>query len=514
MDNTTRQETFLYNPLTQKNTDLNMWMAFPGPESFAMSSLGYLWLFKNLDEIENVNIERIYSDTEKTVYNPQEIALIGFSYTFDTDFLNIFKMMDKFNIPLRAKSRDNNYPLIFAGGPVITANPTPYEAFFDFFIIGDGEKINIDIVKFFRNNRNLSKSEFLKELAKFEGIYVPNISKKVKKITTKLSECIYTPIISNKAFFPDTFILEVSRGCANRCGFCIASYLNLPLRCVPYEEIIDTINLGLKYTNKIALLGAQLSAHPKFPEICDYIYKKIQSGEKIEMSVSSLRVDSIKPEIIKTLVACGQKNITLAIEAGSERLRKVINKNLTREQIFEAVEIAKEAGLKGFKFYGMIGLPTETHTDIDELILLAKDIKNKNKGFNISFGFSTFVPKPNSPFQWIGREDTKSLEKKTNYLKKEMHKIGVPVTVSSAKWDYWQAVLSRGDQSLSDLVEYVYHNGGKLGAYNKAEKMFKINADDFACGNWEFNKELAWDFIDITPGKEFLIKENQRLILQ
>lgn len=506
-------DIYLYNPNNTKNPEFNMWMAFPGPEAFALSSLGFLWMYKSIDELENVNIEAVYSDSAEIKSKISELSLIGFSFTFDTDFLTIFSMLEKYNIPLKANDRDEYYPLIFAGGPVVSANPMPYSEFFDFFIIGDGEDINLQIVTLCKNSKDKSKTELLQLLSQIEGVFVPSLEpKNVKKLTKKLEECIYTPIISERAFFKNTFILEVARGCANRCGFCLASYLNLPLRFMPYEDIITAIELGLLHTNKIALLGAQLSAHPQFDKICEHIYKNVQSGKKIEMSVSSLRVDAITPEILKTLVATGQKNITLAIEAGSERLRKVINKHLEEFQIIQAVEIAVNAGLKGFKFYGMIGLPTETKEDIEEMIALASKIKNKYKGFNISFGISTFVPKPNTPFQWCGRENSKSLEAKAAYLKKEMHKLGIDVSVSSAKWDYWQAVLSRGDKSLCDFVLEAYKRGGKLGAFKSAAKQFNINTDYFAIENYDFDKTLPWDFIDIRPGKEFLIKENKRLL--
>lgn len=506
-------DVFLYNPNTRKSADFNMWMAFPGPESFALSSLGFLWMFKNIDEIDDVNIEAVYSDTENPRYRVNELGLFGYSFTFDTDFLTIFAMFDKYGIPFKACERGCDYPLIFAGGPVVSANPTPYEAFFDFFIIGDGEDINLQVVNICKNNKDKSKEELLSLLYELEGVYVPSMSKKpVKKLTKRLEECIYTPIISERAFFKNTFILEVARGCANRCGFCLASYLNLPLRFMPYEDVISTIELGLSHTNKIALLGAQLSAHPQFDKICEHIYEKVKKGAEIEMSVSSLRVDAITPEILKTLVATGQKNITLAIEAGSERLRKVINKNLEENQIMHAVDIAVNAGLKGFKFYGMIGLPTETQEDLEEMVVLAKKIKQKYKGFNISFGFSTFVPKPNTPFQWCGRESTKSLEDKAAYLKKEMHKLGIDISVSSAKWDYWQAVLSRGDKSFADFVVEVYKKGGKLGAFKSAAKKFNIDAESYALENYSHDKNLPWDFIEIRPGKEFLIEENKRLL--
>lgn len=504
------KEKFLYNRKTSKSSDFIMWMAFPGIYSFSMSSLGYLWMYKSIDETD-ILVERICSDTKDTLYSIKDVKLFGFSFSFDMDFLTIFQMLEKYNIPLKASERKDNHPLIFAGGPVVSANPEPYIEFFDFFIIGDGEDVNelaVDICK-----SNPDKKQALEKLAKVDGIYVPTLNNKpINKLTKKLNKCIFTPIISEDAFFKNTFILEMSRGCANRCGFCLASYLNLPLRCVPYDELIKTINLGLENTNKIALLGAQISAHPNFHDVCNYIYEKIQNGENIEMSVSSLRVDAITPDVVKTLVAAGQKNTTLAIEAGSERLRKVINKNLSEEQIFNAVKIAKENGLKGLKFYGMIGIPTETQDDLEETIRLAKTLKEKFKGFDISFGFSSFVPKPNTPFQWFGRESTKSLENKSNFLKKELHKLGITTHVSSIKWDYWQAVLSRGDRTLNNFVLEVYKQGGKLGAFKIAAKKLNIDTDYFALKNYSFNKELPWDFIKIAPEKEFLISENQRLV--
>ncbi len=508
-----RADRYLYFPKTNKNALLNMWMAFPGCEAFSLSSLGYLWMFKCIDELDDINIERICSDTDKTNLRPEEIDLIGFSFSFDMDFLTIFSMLEKYNFPIKTADRPENTPLIFAGGPVVSANPEPYADFFDFIIIGDGEDVNLKIVDLCKQFKSCSKTIILNNLSKIDGIYVPSVEQKfVKKLTKKLEECIYTPILSNSAFFNNTFILEVARGCSNRCGFCLASYLNLPLRFMPYQDVINALDLGIKYTNKIALLGAQLSAHPQFEKICDYIYSKVESGQKIEMSVSSLRTDSITPKILKTLIATGQKNITLAIEAGSERLRKIINKNLTEEQIINAVDIAAKEGLRGFKFYGMLGLPTESEDDIIEIVKLAAKIKNLYKGFDISFGFSTFVPKANTPFQWCGRENTKSLEEKENFLKKELHKLGVKASFSSAKWDYWQAVLSRGDRNLTDFLIDVYKKGGKLGAFKSAAKKFNINTDYYALENYLYDKILPWDFIDIKPGKEFLIKENKRLL--
>lgn len=508
-------EIFLYKQNIEKYCNFNMWFVFPGPEAFAMSSLGYLWLYKAIDKLEGVDIERIYSDTKTTRIMREKINLIGFSFTFDTDFLEIFKFLEHNKFSFKASERKDTDPLMFAGGPVVSANPEPYKKIFDFFIIGDGEGVNEEVVEICKTLKNRPKSEVLSKLAELEGVYVPSVHPaKIIKRTKKLTECIYTPIISENAFFPNTFILEVERGCANRCGFCLASYLNLPIRFAEYEKIIEAINLGLSYTNKIALLGAQITAHPGFNDICKYIEKRIDAGENIEMSVSSLRVDSFTPEIVNTLVKAGQKNLTLAIEAGSERLRRVINKNLQEDQIYNAVDVAQNCGLYGIKFYGMIGLPTETQEDIEEIINLSKRLKKKYKGFELSFGFSTFVPKANTPFQWFGREDEKTLDAKSKYLKKELHQIGIQASISSAKWDYYQAVLSRGDEKLTDYLIEVYKQGGKLGAFKSAARALKIDTEYYANKTYPYEQKLPWDFIDTKPGKEFLIKESQRLISQ
>lgn len=490
-----------------------MWFFFPGCEAFALSSLGYLWLFKTIDEREDIEIERVYSDSKTTNIMRNEISLIGISNSFDMDFLEIFKFLEKNNYGFRAKDRKDSDPMIFAGGPVITANPEPYKEIYDFMIIGDGEDVNTQVIEICKDNQDKPKQEILELLSEVEGVYVPSVNQSiVRKITKKLSQCIYTPILSEKSFFPNTFILEVERGCANRCGFCLASYINLPLRFVPYEKIIEAIDLGLTKTNKIALLGAQLTAHPKFEEICKYIGDKIDNGEDIEMSVSSLRVDSFKPEIVNTLVKAGQKNLTLALEAGSERLRRVINKNLTEPQIHQAIDVAIECGLKGMKFYGILGLPTETDEDVQEIIELSKRIKKRHKQFDISFGFSTFVPKAHTPFQWCGRTPDKILEKRIQYLTKGLKKIGVKINVSSLKWDYIQAVLSRGDENLTEYLIESYKNGGKAGAFKKAAKLLKIDTDHYATENYDPIAELPWDKISMRPEKEFLIKEHAGLL--
>lgn len=505
-------EKFLYKRNPKKNADYNIWMAFPGCYSFALSSLGYLHIFRLMDEMEEVNVERVYSDSTKTEIQFKDVNAIAFSSSFDLDFMSIFPMFDKYKIPYKTSDRDKNMPIIFCGGPVVTANPIPYKDFFDFMIIGDGEQLNTNVVTILADNKDKPKDEILKLLAKLNGVYVPTLKQeKIVKNSCKIENCVYTPILSDDAFFKDMFIIEISRGCANCCGFCMASYLNLPVRFAPYENIIEAIDLGLQYTNKIALLGAQVSIHPKFKQICEYIAQKVQKNPEIEMSISSLRVDAVDDAMIKTLVSAHQKHVTIAIEAGSERLRKVINKNITEEQIKHTVETARLNGLKGVKIYAMIGIPTETQEDLNEMVRVAKELKQANKGFDISFAFSSFIPKPHTPLQWCGRFSTKELEKRQNFLQKEFHKIGVKTSFSSIKWDYWQTVLSRGDDKISDFIIDVYKNGSKLGAFKKAAKD-KFNPDDYALRDFNLNEALSWDIIDLPPSKEILIERHKKLL--
>ena len=356
--------------------------------------------------------------------------------------------------------------------------------------------------------KNNDKQTALKLLEEVEGIYIPE--KPVKKYTAKLDNVIYTPILSEKSYFKDTFIIEVARGCMNRCAFCTASYINLPFRHYEYEKIIEAIDLGLSYTNKIALLGAQISAHPRFGDIMKYLREKMESGAEIQLGISSLRTDSVTPEMVQTLVMGGQKHSTIAIESASERLRKFINKNLKEEQIINAVKIVRENGLKGLKIYSMIGIPNETQEDIDEFLRLAKILKEANKGFSIEFSFSSFVPKPQTPLQWSPRENTKTLETKQKYLEKSLAKIGVGAKFCSIKWDYWQTILSRAGAEIAPFLIEVYKRGGKIGAYKSALKELKIDVTK-AIEGYSIEETLPWEIVENYPPKQLLINEFNRL---
>lgn len=532
MTNKLAEEKFLYPRAISKKSDFNIWSMFPSNKVFGMSALGYLSIFKMFDTHEDYFVERVFLDTQTTKIPYNKVDVIFLSFIFEFDFLQIFKIFDKFGIPYKSKDRGENAPIVIIGGPVMTANPEPFADFFDCIVVGDAEDIDKDVIDVIKNNKGLPKSEILKKIINVKGIYIPEFSEykkatrevlyngnkfTVKRRSANLEECVATPILTENSYFKNTYVIEIARGCPMRCGFCLASYMTLPTRHPSFESIINNIDYGLQNTDKIALLGALISSHPDYDKICEYIYNKANSGKNFELSVSSLRADFISDISVKMLVACGQKHSTIAIEAGSERLRKVINKNLTNEQIRNAIDVCYKNGLKGLKIYAMIGLPTETMQDLEELISLIKNLKNEFKGFDLSLSFASFVPKAQTPFQFCQREDNKTLEKKYEFLRKNFAKLGVKINISSVKWDYYQALLARGDRQLSNYLIDVYKSGANLGAFKSVYKNYEKKGilpspDYFALRKIDVKETLPWEYIVSCIDKEFLIKEHNRLL--
>lgn len=534
-----KKEKYTYTPVIKNNNACPIWMCFPSTYSIGMSALGYLTLFRILDKNENVSPELIFTDTEETNFSVKEVKLACFSFSFELDFLGVFKILEKYDLAFRSCDRDENAPLIFGGGPVLTANPEPYADFFDFILIGEGEEIIPEIIaKLDEIKNHKTKQEKLIELAKIDSVYVPSlytveynendtikaftpklkiIPQKInKRYIKKLNNCVYSPILTENTMFANSFLIEIGRGCPKKCRFCLASYLTMPARYPDYKSITKAIDLGLNYTNKIGLLGALITEHPDFDKICDYIKEKRKEQEVI-ISVSSLRADNISELMVKTLVEGGQKSSTIAIEAGSEKLRKFINKQLSNENIRQSVKTIHENGLSALKIYGMLGLPSETQEDINELVDLLKILQQDNKGLKLTLSISSFVPKAHTPFQWEKREETKILQERTDYLQKHLSKIGVQFKPTSIKWDNVQAVLSRGDRRISYIIEKVYKYKGSLGSWGRSWKE-ALQEDNLSIPQSEWyshrqiplDETLPWDFINTGISKENLIKDRAK----
>lgn len=536
------QETYLYQPVAPNADAIRIGMVYPAPYQIAMSSLGYLVLFQQMDINPDVDVRRIYADTLME-HNPKELEFMGLSFAFELDIVKVLDTFAAYNIPMFAKDRERSHPLIFAGGPVPMSNPEPFAEFFDFFLIGEGEEMMVNLMQVYRKYRDLQDREELihRLAAEVPGLYAPGMYEVTyegpdgplaaitpkyddipalvqKQLVANMDDYIAsTPIISDKAIFSNTLLVEVMRGCAHRCRFCLASYSMLgptgsgipAARGGTIEKIIKIIENGIQYTDKVGLLGALVSDHPEFPALCDYLDNK----EGLTISSSSLRVDTLTQQIANTFKKGGQKQLTLAIETGSERMRRRINKNLKHDQILEAAAMMSKAGLEGVKFYGMVGLPDEVDHDVELLGDLLKEVRKENPKLKIHLGCSSFVPKAGTPFQWQPKITNKLVDQRFEILRKSLLKTA-DVRASSAKWDYFQAFLSRGDRRLSKLIVRFYELGGSLGSVNRAYKELKSEGKvDFPDLDWYAlrerpeNEVLPWDMISLGVPKHILYKE-------
>lgn len=463
--NNASNELFFYTPCKKNDDTIKIWFCFPANYNIGMSSLGFLNLFSILDRNENVKTERIFYDTKKTLYSQNDIDLISFSMSFEFDFIAIFEMLKKYKLPILSSQRDESMPLIMGGGAVLTANPEPFCKMFDFIIIGDGENILPQIVNIFTENKTLPKKEKLNLLSQIKGIYVPTLTKfkNIKRNIYKFDNCVYSPIVTENTAFSKSFLIEVTRGCPYNCNFCLTSHINTPVHYSSLNSMIKAINLGLSYCNNIGLLGALVPSNPYFEDLCQYILD-LRQKQEFKVSIGSLRADFITPLNINMLTQCGQKTATIAIEAGSQRMRDFINKKLTEEEILQAVDTCYSNGLDGLKVYAMIGFPTETENDIDELITLLKKMKQNKK---LTLSINSFVPKTQTPFANMKMENIKTLEKKLNYIKKECLKSAIAFRPNSLAWNEIQGIISTGSRNLFTQLYNAYTDGSSIGAFRK-----------------------------------------------
>lgn len=536
------EETYLYTPVPAHPNHVSVGLYYPADRNIAMSSLGYLTLYKQLDINPHIHVERVYTDTLQQ-YNASQFDAIGFSFSFELDIVAILKTFQQQGIPLYQAQRGEEIPLVFAGGPTVMTNPEPFADFFDFFLIGEGEDLLDETLRLMQELKEsgATRAETLLTLAqKVQGCYVPSlyevtytstqgeiqaitpkkegvpfpVRKRFQSKETMASTVASSPILTEDTIFGRTFLVEVMRGCSHRCRFCMASYAMLPTRGSNLDTITQAIESGLKHTSNIGLLGALIADHPQFGELCDFLHTQMDHNDAIQLSSAAVRVDTLTKRMAETFVRGGQRKLTVAIESGSETLRRRINKNLKQEKIFTCADTVQQAGLKGLKLYGMVGLPDETDEDIDATIQLLRALKKENPKLELVFGSSSFVPKGGTPFQWMPRQDKKRVDAKFKTLNKGLLKVA-KFRPSSAKWDDFQAFISRGDRRLAPLLVRFVELGGTLGALKRAYKELKQEGvahfpdhDWYALRERSEHEILPWDVIHLGVDKHILWKES------
>ena len=519
-------ERLLFTPATPNHNAIPVIFAFPNEYTVGITSLGYQVVWATLAMRDDLQVSRLFTDIREQL--PRHPELLGFSMSWELDYVNIFNLLESLEIPIRANSRHQNHPLIFGGGPVLTANPEPYADFFDIILLGDGENLLGDFIDTYKKVRNADRETQLKTLSQVPGIYIPSLYaieyitpdgeiKSINPILTQIPPIIQkqtyrgntlsaSTVVTEKAAWENIYMVEVVRSCPEMCRFCLASYLTLPFRTASLENsLIPGIERGLKVTNRLGLLGASVTQHPEFTELLDYISQP--KYDDVRLSVASVRTNTVTVKLAETLAKRDTRSLTIAVESGSEKVRKIVNKKLDNDEIIQAAINAKAGGLSSLKLYGMVGIPGEEAEDIDATVKMMQSVKKAAPGLRLTLGCSTFVPKSHTPFQWFGVN--KQAEKRLQLLQKQIKPQGIEFRPESYNWSIIQALLSRGDRRLSQLLELTRDFGDSLGSYKRAFKQLKGQIPDldfYVYSNWSTEQILPWNHLQGPLPQSTLIK--------
>lgn len=521
------EEQHLITPVSPADDAVPLIFAFPNTYAVGITSLGYQMVWATFAQRSDVAVRRLFTDAAETL--PRQPELVGFSLSWELDYGNVFDLLAFLKIPLRSQDRTEADPLVFGGGPVLTANPEPFADFFDLILVGDGEILLDALIEAYQSLRGASRSQKLRGLAQVPGIYVPQlyavtyttpqgpiasiqplddqIPERVTKQTYRGNTLSTSAIVTPRAAWENIFMVEVVRSCPEMCRFCLASYLTLPFRTASLEaSLLPAIDRGLQVTDRLGLLGASVTQHPEFDRLLNHLLQPQYAH--VRLSIASVRTNTVTPTLATALAQHGTQSLTIAVESGSERLREVINKKLETEAILQAVHNAQAGGLQGLKLYGMVGIPTETEADIEATIALMTTLKKAAPPLRLTLGCSTFVPKAHTPFQWYG-VNPKS-EKRLQLLQKKLRSQGIDFRPESYNWSVIQALMSRGDRRLGLLLETVRNYGDSLGSYRRAFKALKGQIpplEYYVHETWDQDQILPWSVLQGPIPLETLKKQ-------
>lgn len=510
-------------------------LAFPNVYSVGMASLGYQLVYEMFNAHPDASCERVFlPDAEDLVehersrteiftlesFSPlSEFNAIAFSVSFELDYLNVLRMLRLANIPLRRDERDESRPIIIAGGPCATLNPEPLADFVDAFAIGDGEETVPKLIDALKSTLGRPREEALVALAGVPGVYVPHfyqpqygsnghllsVANSVpapavvhRTITSQLAEYpAGSTIRTAEAEFGDLQLVEVTRGCGRHCRFCAAGYITRP----PWARELG----DLPVEGRLGLVGAAVFDHPEAEQLCQAI---IDAGG--EFTVSSVRLDTVTPRVAELMAKGGQKTLTIAPEAGTQRLRSVINKPCTDDQIRSAISFAEAAGIGRIKMYFMLGLPTETDEDMQPIVDLVRGLSHDFPSVGFHLSVSCFVPKPWTPFQWCAMERESVLRRRFVALKKAILSIGgVKFSGESPRQATVQGYLSRGDRRTGAVLAEALANGGD---YPAAVRATGLDLAHYLYRTRGRDEVLPWDHVDARIKKSYLWTEYQKAL--
>jgi len=476
-------------------------LVYPNSYYLGMSNLGVHALYSLLNSYDNIVCERVFWEADNPISLESQRPLADFaaalfSISYELDYFNVVSILKASGIPLYAQDRDQNHPLVVAGGPCIMANPMPLSPFFDVLAIGEAEPLLPAMLPVIAEGTR--RDERLKSLSSLAGLYVPQ-HYSGKPIERQWAERLDDFPVASVVLTPDTelgdlYLIEVERGCNWGCRFCLVSQCFAPMRLRSIESILAQAEVGLKYRKRLGLVGAAVSSYPHIEELLPKL-----TAIGAELSLSSLRIAPLSPLVLKELAKGGARTVTLAPEAGSARLRQMIKKGITEDDILKAVERVAEAGIRQLRLYFIIGLPSESDEDIEAIIKLAlackETVDKKQTGCRLTLNISPFVPKAGTPFQWLPMAESAVLNRRLSRLKNALMPKGIKIKAESPAWSQVQGVLARGDKELAKVLADMERLS--LSAWRKAVEKHNVDVDFYANQRWDINQKLPWAMIEL-----------------
>ncbi|MEE8414194.1 MAG: radical SAM protein [Dehalococcoidales bacterium] len=483
-------------------------LIYPNAYYLGMSNLGMQSIYSLLNDYPNVVCERVFREkgdrTKKVLPLSLEsqrpltdFAVLAFSVTYELDYFNVPEILKASGIPIYAADRDESHPLVMAGGVCVTANPMPLSPFFDCLCIGEAESILPAMLPVLSEGISDKRDKLLKKISGVPGVYVPQSyddTPVIRQFTQNLDDFpAHSVVLTPDTELGNLYLIEVERGCDWGCRFCLVSTAFSPTRFRSLDNLLSQGKEGLKYRKRLGLVGPAVSDHPQFEELLTGLQ---QMGA--ELSISSLRIKPLPTIALREMVKGGARSVALAPEAGSQRLRQVIRKNINEDDILKAMYLVAEQNIKQLKLYFMIGLPTETDDDIEEMVKLVLKCKaildSRQSGCRITLSIAPFVPKAGTPFQWLPMEQLSTLKNRLSLLKKRLSPQGIQIKAESLAWSQVQGSLARGKsrlaEALADIEEF------SLSGWQNAVDKCRLDINTYLYRKLDTTEKLPWSMLD------------------
>ena len=483
-------------------------LVYPNSYYLGMSNLGLHTLYSQLNRYRDIVCERVFQERENQERNIPPLSLesgrplaafkvVAFTISYELDYLNVVSMLKASSIPPLSADRDESHPLVIAGGPCITANPLPLSPFFDGFGIGEAEKLLPGLLPAIIDNAGGKRTGLWKALVGLPGMYVPSMPP-ATSVNRQRAENLDQFPVSSAILTRDTelgglYLIEVERGCPWRCRFCLVSTVFRPMRFRSVATLLSQAKEGLRYRQRMGLVGPAVSDYPHLEELLAGL-----RDMGAQFSISSMRAGRLPEGVLAEIAAGGARTVALAPEAGSERLRQLIDKNIGEDDIVDAVGRLARHGVKQLKLYFMVGLPTETDEDIVEIVKLTRQCKQlldrQAKGARLSLNIAPFVPKASTPFQCLPMAPVETLKNRIARLKDSLAPEGIQLKCESPAWSEVQTVLARGDVNVAQVLNTIAENS--LAGWRRAAAECHLDTDFYAHLKWPESQRLPWDIID------------------